>query len=386
MKQTLTVGAALLATTSMAFAGGLDRSGQGVGAIFQDGNYAELSFGQVTPDVTGGFSVPTLAGEITYDSGNIGDPYTQTGVSLKYDINDQVSVALIFDQPFGANVNYSDGSATPEAVVAAVTALDPTVPDDYPIEGSNAEFRSSAITALGRYKIDDNWSVHGGLRLVTIDADAEVYFAGSPTPYIASYDAASATQVVVGGAYERSDIALRVALTYASEMEFSHETSVVGVPDGVASDTEYKLPQSVNLDFQSGIAEDTLLFGNIRWAEWSTTSINSFGYPANPLVSFENDSISYSLGVGRRINDQLSLSASIGFEAEQDGLASNLAPTDGNTSLTLGARYNVGNGMTVSGGYRMVWVGDAETELGDFNTEFADNTAQGLGITIGYTF
>ena len=45
MKQALTVGAALLLTTSMAQAAGLDRSGQGIGVIFEDGNTVELSFG-----------------------------------------------------------------------------------------------------------------------------------------------------------------------------------------------------------------------------------------------------------------------------------------------------------------------------------------------------
>ena len=37
MKNTLTVGAALLLTTFLAFAGGIDRSGQGIGAIFEEG-------------------------------------------------------------------------------------------------------------------------------------------------------------------------------------------------------------------------------------------------------------------------------------------------------------------------------------------------------------
>ena len=49
MKQALTVGAALLLTTSMAQAAGLDRSGQGIGVIFEDGSSVELSFGSVRP-------------------------------------------------------------------------------------------------------------------------------------------------------------------------------------------------------------------------------------------------------------------------------------------------------------------------------------------------
>lgn len=42
-------------TTTAANAGGLDRSGQSIGAIFEDGRYVELSYGHVMPSVTGVF-------------------------------------------------------------------------------------------------------------------------------------------------------------------------------------------------------------------------------------------------------------------------------------------------------------------------------------------
>jgi len=32
-------------------------------------------------------------------------------------------------------------------------------------------------------------------------------------------------------------------------------------------------PQSVNLDFQSGIMADTIAFGNVRWVQWSKFAI-----------------------------------------------------------------------------------------------------------------
>ena len=44
MKNLLTVGAALMLTTTAAYAGGIDRSGQSVGAIFEQGTYVELSY------------------------------------------------------------------------------------------------------------------------------------------------------------------------------------------------------------------------------------------------------------------------------------------------------------------------------------------------------
>lgn len=65
MKNILTVGAALMLTTTAATAGGIDRSGQSIGAIFEDGKYVELSYGYVTPSVSGSI----LGGAV--NSGNV---------------------------------------------------------------------------------------------------------------------------------------------------------------------------------------------------------------------------------------------------------------------------------------------------------------------------
>ncbi len=361
MKKFMTAGAALLLTTTAATAGGLDRSGQGIGALFEDGGYAELSFGSVTPSVSGAFTIPAGPGAgLQLGSGNVAKSYTQLGFAIKQDINPQLSFAVIFDQPFGASVNYDENDT------------------GYPLATAGAELNSSAITALARYKLNDNISVHGGARYVT--TEAKIRNIGGL--YSADVQSASDTGFVVGAAYERKDIAMRVALTYSSETEFSNNTSVG--PGGPEGPTEYKMPQSVNLDFQTGVAADTLVFGSVRWTDWSETSITPFGYPGGPLVSYENDTVALNIGVGRRFNDQLSGSISVGYEKAQGGLASNLAPTDGSMSLALGAAYDMGNGMELSGGVRYVKLGDATTEL--VGADFSGNSALGVGIKIGYSF
>ncbi|MBE0413464.1 MAG: hypothetical protein IBX59_07515, partial [Yoonia sp.] len=174
MKRTIAAGAVLLMTTSLAIAGGLDRSGQSIGAIFEDGTYVELSFGYVMPDVSG---VVTAAPGV--GSGNIGVDYGQFGAAVKRDLTKQLSYALIIDQPYGANVAYDDSQP------------------GYPLAGSKAEFRSTGISVLGRYKFDENFSVHGGLRAVTIDADALVIT--SEFTYDASYDNDTQFAYVIGG-------------------------------------------------------------------------------------------------------------------------------------------------------------------------------------------
>lgn len=94
MTRLATAAAILAATTTAATAGGLDRSGQSVGVIFKDGNWAELSFGNVNPTVSG-----IYAGAGNVSSGDMADSYNQLGGAVKFDLGNGFGAALIFDQP-----------------------------------------------------------------------------------------------------------------------------------------------------------------------------------------------------------------------------------------------------------------------------------------------
>ena len=189
MKTVLSTAAIVLASASLTQAGGLDRSGQDVSAIFEDGNYAELSFGYVTPSVSG-----TLG---PFSSGNIAPAYSLLGLAVKTQVSDQLSMALIFDQPFGAQVSYDEAT--------------------YPgLFGTSAEVASTGITALVRYEFSDAFSVHGGIRMIS---GSGAVLLTAPAPYASTYSSGSATGYVVGGAFEKPEIAMRIALTYSSSVD-----------------------------------------------------------------------------------------------------------------------------------------------------------------------
>ncbi len=342
MKYTVTTLAALAMTTSMAQAGGLDRSGQSISAIFETGGYAEISYGQVMPSIEGLFS-----GAVA--SGNIAPSYGSIGMAIKADVNDKVSLGVVLDQPFGAAVDYA------------------TAP--YPLTGSSAHVDTVGLTALGRYKITDAFSVHAGVRHITASGD----YTNSLGPYSSTYSEGSDVGYVVGAAFEKPEIALRVALTYSSATSFAL--------DGTVGDLSAEMPQSVNLDVQTGIAANTLLFGTIRWADWTEASI--VDSLAGDLITYDKDVFTYSLGLGRKFSDSFSGSISLGYEAAQGGDASNLSPTDGQTSIGIGGKYTAGN-MEISGGIRYVLLGDATTEI--LGAEFSGNTALGAGVKVAFRF
>lgn len=377
MKKLLVGASALALSAGAVSAGGVDRSGQSVAALFKPGTYAELSFGSVNPNVSGTEVAPALGSD---DSKNMTESYFSYGAALKHDYTDNLSVALIIDQPFGADVDYETGT-------------------DYFAQGSTAELNSHSITGLVRYKTAQNFSVYGGLRYQELEANAVVPFvtSGGPVlipgaPYQANGRSDGGWGYVVGTSYERPDIAARVSLTYNSRIRHDLTTTESSaIAQDHDSTTTIDTPQSVNLDFQTGIAPGTLLFGGVRWVQWSEFDISPADYATltsgASLVSYEDDTISYSLGLGRKFTEQWAGSVTVGYEKQNGGYASNLGPTDGNWSLGLGASYTMGN-IEIASGVRYVWIGDAETKASVFEpaAEFENNHALGVGVRIGYTF
>jgi len=364
--------AALLGSASTLHAGGIDRSGQSITALFESGRYAEFSLGSVSPNTSGTSTVFSgLAGQ---DSGNMTDSFFTFGAAYKADINDQLSYAIIYDQPYGADVDYPNGT-------------------NYFAQGSTAEFNSHALTGLLRYKMPNNFSVHGGIRVQTIEASATI--PNRPAVglvYNVEGDRDTGVGYVAGIAYEKPEIAMRVSLTYNSKIKYDVDT-VERVSGRVVSTepTHVETPQSVNLEFQTGIAADTLLFGGVRWVDWSSFEIApaAFGSaPGNPkLLSYENDVYTYSLGIGRRLSDTWSVAAVVGYEKSNGGFSSNLGPTDGNKSLGLAATYTR-DSMEITTGIRYINIGDAETTLNGTDTAgvFEDNDAVAIGVKVGFTF
>ncbi len=387
MKNTLTTAAALLMTTTAATAGGLDRGSNNYSVLFEDGNYVELSFSSVRPDVSGDYPAALGGGS----TGGMAEDYNNFGVALKYELNDQFDVGLFLNQPYGANADYGSGVYT----------------------GLAADWASSQVALVLKYQATPEISVYGGVR--SIESEAEITIpdalirgglaaagaAGNATAaalaggapagtldYSAETNSDRQTSYIIGAAYERPEIALRVALTYETGVTHSFEATelVAAVPTvSGTSDFEIEMPQAVTLDFQSGIAEDTLLFGSIRWAEWSVWEVRPAGYEAltnDRVTGLDDDVFTYRIGVGRRINDDLSVFGRITFEDSNGGEASRLAPTDGSTAIGFGGSYNY-NGIKFTGGVEYVMVGDATDGSG---VEFADNSALAVGLSIGYQF
>jgi len=367
MKYLVSAAGVLALSASGVTAGGVDRSGQNVNIIYEAGNYVEFSYGQVRPDVSGTQLLPLGPFPAGTSSGDMTGDYETFSLGVKVALDDRLDFAVILDQPIGANVNYEAGTG-------------------YAYGGSTATLDNSAVSAVLRYKLDENFSIMGGLRISSMSGKVALF-----NGYTLDAQHDTAMGYILGAAYERPDIALRVALTYNSAITHEFQTLEVGFP---SLPFETTIPQSVNLDFQSGIAEDTLLFGSVRWVDWTEFDISPALYVGSvgaPLVSYDSDRTTYTIGIGRKFNETWSGAVSLGYEAPNDDLTGNLGPTDGIKMAGVGLTYTQG-AMKVSAGVRYFEIGDAQskapapyppkTPFGDFT----DNSGYAFGLKVGYSF
>lgn len=362
-KQTLTIAAVLTAAATSAQAG-IDRSGQDIGVLFEEGNYFKFSFANVSPDITAPAVDPS--GKTSQSAVD----FSTFSFGYKQQFNDKLSFALIWDQPYGADIQYVDG----------------------PANGGFAFIDSSQITGILRYEMGNGFSVHGGAfaqkisgRVFTasglLDADSKREWGG-----------------VAGVAYEKPEIALRVALTYFSGIDHTL-TGTHALPPGVhpffpagvstpATGT-VSMPEAFNLDFQTGIAQNTLLFGSIRHAKYEGISLDTTSTLGDVApgavndvnwVNFVDDVTSYELGIGRKLNDSWSVAMTLGYEDGASTGTTFLAPAGSSRSIGLGATYTYDN-IKISGGVRYTKFSEKVVNGVPFE---GDALSAGLSIGIGF--
>lgn len=399
-------------TAGSVHAAGLDRSGQDTSAIFAEAGTASLSFGYVMPSLTGTDSAGTK-----YD---VGKNYSQIALSYTGAITDKLAYSVIFDQPYGADILYN-GSPTAAA-----------------LGGTRADLESEALTIMGKYQITPRVSVFGGVKLQSAKAEidlngtayasaisvsavargagvdsktlgaalqgdpgavaaigpalgplatavgAQVTNFGLTDGYKFKMDRQTEPGYLIGAAYEIPDIAFRLAFTYHFEIEKTANTTENLLGTTLNSTVDYVTPQALNINFQTGIAADTLLTASYRWTDNSAVDVVPT-LLGSDLVNLD-DGHRYTLGVARRFNDEWSGSATLSYEPKGDDLVSPLGPSNGLFGLSIGARY-VKDNVKFSGGINYTKLGDARAEVSNQPAAtFKNNSVVGIGFKFEMTF
>ncbi len=372
MIKRMALSGALALAAAQVTAGGLDTTGQSIGFLFSEGTVAELGYAHVMPKISGNDAF----GPFTGPSGNIASEISLPMASFKHDFTEKLSFGIIVERPFGAGVAYGATSLA--------------------FGGTSASAETTSITALLRYRLSDRFSVHGGLRWQRAEASFALLggIYGPLSGYTATMAPDSGVGYVVGAAYEIPDYFLRVSLTYSSAIDHGFSTTEMAPgpfgPVTVVSQVGATTPQSLNLEFISGIAPETFVFGGARWVEWSKLQFAPpvlSGATTSPLVDF-NDTVTYSLGVGRRLSENWTVTAGLIYEPSTSPLTTPLSPTDGFFGAVLGAVYTRDN-LQIQANVVATRIGDATpfvSALGTTVSSFTDNSSVGVGLKIVQRF
>lgn len=433
----------ILATLPMtgAFAAALDRSGQSIAAFLQPGNYFEAGISVLDPTVEGQEAGTSAT---TRDISDMAGDYYFPSAALKFQLTENFSFGLLYDQPFGADAEYSGNNifvAAPTDRVLSTLPITTTAIGGATTGSTSVEVDSQNISMILGFQPTENFNFYGGGVYQTIKGDVKLR--GSAYSVFNGYDANikedSAVGWLAGAAFQIPEIALKASVTYRSEIDHefvANENLSLATPlanaapmlggivppallpaisqaiggfaaaNSASGETKITTPQSVNLDFQTGIMADTVAFANVRWVDWSSFSIRpyKFGLASEAvgplvqrpngfnLVEYEDDQISATVGVGRKLSEQWAGNISVGWDSGAGNPVSTLGPTEGYWNVGLGVQYSPAPNYFIAGGVKYFWLGDAKAQTGaqaggnEYVAEFEDNNAIAYGLKIGYRF
>lgn len=507
----LALAVATLSTISTAQAAGLDRSTQPSWAFTEQGTFAYVEGITIDPKVSGkdnknAAATPTTPYVEGRDVPDMAEKYSFLNYGAKGDVNDTFTLGVFFDQPWGADVEFTgdnnfvgaptatinglytqaaqglqaaglnlpvtnatelqtaittiqnqvtagqarlDGAnaqlAKAQAALAATPALAPVLnPQIAALQqgiaagttqvnagnkaitnlstaqavtnnlskvsgGTNVQISSQNFTGLMGVKLGENKNIqiYGGPTLQKMSGS--VHLRGNAYQNLSGYDANIVQDTAVGWmagvAYLKPEIALKASLTYRSEID--HKTKIyenVPLTGNIGTnDITITSPQSVNLDFQTGLNPTTLLTAKARWVPWSDFAIkpkrysdtsklatDSSGKQLYPdglnLVSYDKDAWSAELGLGKKLSPQLALQGSVGYDSGAGNPVTSLGPTEGYWNIGLGAKYNLTPEWAISAGAKYLMFGDAKAKLpnGAIVGDFKDNDGWVYGLRLSY--
>ena len=346
--------------------------------------------------------------------GDIAESYDFFRYGVKADVNDTFSVGVLYDEPFGAAADYvgdnnfvaqgdvnasisgltggqitslaaanatigalttsatqaaqAGDAATAAALKAQAERLGLAVATAQAEasaagEGTQVEVRTESITGILGMKFgqNKNFQVYGGPVAQRLKADVKLRGSayGGATGYTAHISPDQDYGWLAGMAYSKPEIGLKAALTYRSEID--HEADIgemyplVAALNGDPSQSgtiDITTPESVNLDFQTGINPTTLATARVRYVPWGDFEIVPPLYnqvskrvtqddTGLALVDYDKDQWLVELGLAKRLTPALAVSGNIGWDSGAGNPTTSLGPIEGYYSAGLGAKYNV---------------------------------------------
>ncbi|ENX37607.1 hypothetical protein [Acinetobacter courvalinii] len=398
--------------TTSGYASALDVSGQSILPFLEKGNYTEASVIAVKPKVSGKIrnNPQLLGGSSDFNTGDMAKSFSYYNAALKIQLNELLSFGLIYDQPFGANVLYPIKQNNTYSINSPLT------------QGTSVDVESQNISMIFGIEPYKNFQFYFGPTYQSIKGDVSLrgnayttFFNG----YNADFKEDSAIGWLAGVRYKIPEIELKLAATYRSKIkhEMIVNEALHSQPLNEVSfeKTNIVTPQSINIDFQTGINQTTLAFVNLRWVNWRDFNIRprQFGAISETITaglsngaykegfdldSHQKNQLYAAIGLGHQLTEKTSVGTEVSWDSGTGNPTSSLNPTKGAWGFGLGLQFNPTLNYFISTGVKYYWLGDAVAEDGTFylpidgikqnaeQADFRNNSTIAYSFKIGYHF
>ncbi|MCM2472181.1 long-chain fatty acid transporter [Rhizobium sp. CG5] len=332
-------------------AGGFSRGDADTDILYEDGTVVlRGGYVYVMPD-RGYDTVNGASGTDDAFTDNYGIP----SFAAKFRVSENFSCAATYTQPFGADSTYGEqaqaADRTADIAAGGITGL----------LGGNAVKEASFDTDEIGGTCDISFAAGKG-RLHLLGGVFTESFSYTEVKDFGTLEMedSSAFGYRLGAAYDITEYALRAEIMYRSQID--HEASgtftststlaAIGIPTGSVLDaTGYgSLPQSLELNLQSGIAPGWLAFGSVKWTDWSV--LQTLNYTIDGLGDLEKnffwrDGWTITGGVGHTFTDKVSGALSLTWDR---GVGTGADIVTDTWTLGAGTQIKAGPGVLRLGG------------------------------------
>ncbi|MBO6638759.1 MAG: outer membrane protein transport protein [Roseitalea sp.] len=236
----------------------------------------------------------------------------------------------------------------------------------YAVSAIEQHFSSRDIGVTCRGAVDagkGRLHIIGGVSYQSIDY--ELVRAAAPAGLATAKVSDDGVAWRIGAAFDIPEYALRVSLIYNSAVDYAMGGTLTTAAGSLPISGNLAMPQSVELNAQSGVAPGWLVFGAVKWTDWSVVQSMALcptGVPVcnqatavSGLTLLWKDTWTVTAGAAHQFNDTVAVAASFtwdqgatqGFTSQTDtwvfGTNVVVSPNEA-VELTLGGTIGVMTG------------------------------------------
>ena len=148
------------------------------------------------------------------------------------------------------------------------------------------------------------------------------------------------------------------------------------------------LPRQVELNLRTGVAPGTLVFGSVKWTDWSVIQridLNE-AITGNAFTDFEGffrDGWTVTVGAGRQITEDLAASLAVTWD---QGVGTGFDVFSDTWTLAGGVSYDLNDQATIRSGGALIYFTEGEQTQGDFRGVAGAEVGYALSSSLAVKF